>query len=344
MEAKVFEQFRYNLVEKRQTLTDWLSTASARKKQARLGPADEGAVRAHLDVIDTAIEKSATETLGLCTVCHDYVDAEFLEIDYTCCVCIDHLSEEEKRSLENELELSQTVQKGLLPQQVPDIPGLELAVFSRPAQIVSGDYFDFFLFGDGAHGLTIADVAGKGVSASLVMASVQTALRALAPTSRSPGEVLRRMNHLFCHNIQFTTFVTVFLGSFDQRAHTLTYGNAGHNPPLVFRNGAGAGDPVAWLRPTGAAIGLVEEAQFGVERTGLFPGDTLLLYTDGVTEATNRQNEEFGEERLAELVRRESGSSAKALVRSLRGALEAFSDGRPLSDDTTIIACKVAES
>ena len=152
------------------------------------------------------------------------------------------------------------------------------------------------------------------------------------------------MNHLFCHNIQFTTFVTVFLGSFDQRAHTLTYGNAGHNPPLVFRNGAGAGDPVAWLRPTGAAIGLVEEAQFGVERTGLFPGDTLLLYTDGVTEATNRQNEEFGEERLAELVRRESGSSAKALVRGLRGALEAFSDGRPLSDDTTIIACKVAES
>ena len=344
MEAKVFEHFRLNLVAKRQALTDWLSTAPARKKQMRLGPADEGGLQAHLDVIDTAIEKSATETLGLCTVCHEYVETGRLEMDYTCCVCIDHLSEEEKRGLENELELSQTVQKGLLPQQLPDIPGLELAVFSRPAQIVSGDYFDFFVFGDGTHGLAIADVAGKGVSASLVMASVQTALRALAPASRSPSDVLRRMNHLFCHNIQFTTFVTVFLASFDQRTHVLTYGNAGHNPPLIFRNAGGAGDPITWLRPTGAAIGLVEEAQYSVERTRLSPGDILLLYTDGVTEAINRHDEEFGEERLAELVRRESGSSATELVRALRGAIEAFSDGRPLADDTTIVACKLAGS
>ena len=341
MEAEVFEHFRDRLVEKRQNLTGWLSATPARKKQLRLGPAGEGAVRAHLDVIDTAIEKSEAETLGLCTVCHEYVDPGRLEMDYTCCVCIDHLSEEEKRSLEYELELSQSVQLGLLPQHMPDIPGLELGVFSRPAQIVSGDYFDFFTFGGGAHGLAIADVAGKGVSASLVMASVQTALRALAPASHSPDEVLRRINHLFCHNIQFTTFVTMFLASFDHRTRTLTYGNAGHNPPLVLRNGAGAGNPIDWLRPTGAAIGLVEEAQFSVERTRLSPGDILLLYTDGVTEATNRGNEEFGEERLAELVRRESALPAKELVRALRGALEAFSDGRPLSDDTTIVACKV---
>ena len=133
----------------------------------------------------------------------------------------------------------------------------------------------------------------------------------------------------------------MFLASFDHRTQALTYSNAGHNPPLVLRNGAGAGNPIAWLRPTGAAIGLVEEAQFSVERTSLSPGDILLLYTDGVTEATNRGNEEFGEERLAGLVRRESALPAKELVRALRGALEAFSDGRPLSDDTTIVACKV---
>jgi sigma-B regulation protein RsbU (phosphoserine phosphatase) len=342
VEAKVFEHFRDNLVEKRQTLTDWLSSAPARKKRMRLGPADEGAVRAHLDVIEAAIEKSATQTLGRCMVCHEYVEPGRLEMDYTCCVCIDHLSEEEIRSLEYELELAQTIQRALLPQHVPDIPGLELGVFSRPAQIVSGDYFDFFSFGDGAHGLAIADVAGKGVSASLVMASVQTALRALAPASQSPGEVLRQMNHLFCHNIRFTTFVTVFLGSFDHTTRTLTYANAGHNPPLVVRDGAGAGAAIDWLRPTGAAIGLIEEAQFGVGRTSLSPGDVMLLYTDGVTEATNRGNELFGEERLAALVRRQAGLPAEGLVRALRGALEAFGDGRPLSDDTTIVACKVA--
>jgi sigma-B regulation protein RsbU (phosphoserine phosphatase) len=341
VDSKVFERIRGGLLEKRQHLTDWLSTTPAPKKQVGLGPANERAVQAHLDVIDTALEEAASKTLGVCSVCHDYVDTDLLVMDYTACVCIDHLSEDEIRRLEYELELSQTVQQALLPQQVPDIPGVDLAAFSRPAEIVGGDYFDFFRFPDGAYGLTIADVAGKGVSASLIMASLQTALRALVPASESPTDVLRQLNRLFCHNIQFTTFVTLFLGSFDPASRALTYGNAGHNPPLLYRRQRSVRDPISWLRPTGAAIGLVEGFQFTTGVVTLAPGDVLLLYTDGVTEAINLHEEEFGPARLEALIQEESDSSAKGLVRALRRELRKFTDGQPLADDTTIVACKI---
>lgn len=340
--SQVLQHFRERLLETRQNLTKWLQSTPSPRKQICLGAANERDVQAHLDVLDTALEKTKAETLGLCTICHEPIQTEYLEMDYTACVCIDHLSPEEKRRLEYELELSQVVQKALLPQQVPEIFGLEIAAFSRPAEIIGGDYFDFFRFGDGSHGLAIADVAGKGVSASLLMASVQIALHSLVPLSESPADVLRQLNRLFSHNINFTTFVTLFLGSFDPGTQTLTYSNAGHNPPLVFCKQPNGRDPISWLRPTGPAIGLVDEFPFTFEKSVLSPGDTLLLYTDGVTEAMDLQKEQFGEERLAALVQQKSGLSAKEMVRALRQALYEFTAGKPLADDTTIVACRTA--
>jgi sigma-B regulation protein RsbU (phosphoserine phosphatase) len=343
MEAHVLERVRRSLLEKRQNLADWLNTTSTPKRQVRLGPADETAVHAHVQALDAALEKADKETLGRCEVCHQYIESDLLQLDYSACVCLDHLSAEEMRQLESELELSQVVQRALLPQAVPAIPGLDVAVFSRPAQILGGDYFDFFQFRDGVPGLAIADVVGHGVSASLLMASVQTALRTLAPESDSPPDVLQRVNRFFLHNVQFTTFVTMFLGRFDNKARTLTYCNAGHNPPLVVRKQESGRDPISWLQPTGAAIGLVEQFQISSEMITLGPGDTLLMYTDGVTEAVNRQKEEFGRERLAALVRQESDSSATGLVGALRHILQEFTDGQPLADDATIVACKIAD-
>lgn len=343
MEVSVFERIRGSLLEKRQYLTGWLRATPTHKKAVRLGPADEQAVQAHLHVIDTALEKTAHQTLGLCQVCHEYVDSSLLEMDYTACVCLDHLSPEEKRRLEAELELSQVVQKALLPQQVPLIPGLELAVFSRPAQIVSGDYFDFFRYRDGAFGLVIADVAGHGVSASLLMASLQTSLRTLTPEHESPAEILQRLNRFFYHNIHVTTFVTVFLARFDPAARSLVYSNAGHNPPLLVRAAAPVQEPVVWLGPTAAAIGLVEEFRNATETVSLNAGDVLLLYTDGLTEATNGQQQEFGSERLAELACRQRGLTVKDFVQTLRHALHQYTGSQSLSDDTTFIAAKVVE-
>jgi sigma-B regulation protein RsbU (phosphoserine phosphatase) len=279
----------------------------------------------------------------LCEVCHDHIEPSRLEMDYTTCVCLDHLSAAEKSRLESELELSTKVQQALLPQQAPEITGLELAAFSRPAEIVGGDYFDFFRFRDGAHGLVIGDVAGHGMSTSLLMASLQASLQTLVLDHEAPAEVMRRLNRLFYHNIRMTSFVTLFLARFDSQINILTYCNAGHNPPLLFRTQSSGKEPLSWLSPTGAAIGLVDEFQFGTETVTLAPGDVLLLYTDGVTEAMNPQEEEFGQERLAKLVRRGSQWSAQELVREVRHHLQEFTHGQPPADDTTMIAWRTKE-
>jgi sigma-B regulation protein RsbU (phosphoserine phosphatase) len=341
LDTNVFQQIRADLEDQRKSLADWLSSTPTLERQVRLGPADEEAVQAHLQVLDTAIEKAVDQTLGLCQVCHDYVEPDLLAMDYTCCVCLDHLSPDEKDRLELELQLSTRVQQALLPQQVPEIPGLEVAAFSRPAEIVGGDYFDFFSFSDSVPGLVIGDVAGHGMSSGLLMASVQATLRTLALNHEAPASVFDRLNLLFSHNVRMTSFVSLFLARYDPQTYELTYSNAGHNPPLLRTRSSGP-ELFSWLHPTGAAIGLVEGAQFGTETVKLASGDVLVLYTDGLTEATNLQGEEFGQERLVELVRYGRYRSAQELVRIVRQGLHEFAHGQPLADDTTLIVCQVS--
>jgi sigma-B regulation protein RsbU (phosphoserine phosphatase) len=341
MEALILERMSKGLWQKRDWLTEWLHATPLGKKKVLLGPSTERSVHARLDVIDDAISKADSKSLGKCEVCHEDVETELLEVDYTACVCIEHLSKEERRHLESDLELAQSVQKMLLPQEVPNIPGLEIAAFSRPAQIVGGDYFDFIDFSNGFHGLAIADVAGHGVSASLHMASIQALLRTLVPVNKSPAEVMSQLHKLFIHNIRFETFVTFFIGAFDSSTKTLTFCNAGHQPPLVLHQTKSKKESVEMLRPTGAAIGLIEEAEFGENTIELQKEDLLVLYTDGVTEAVNLQNQEFGRERLATLSRQVNILPVKEVVQEIRQALEEFSEGKPLDDDTTLVVCKI---
>jgi len=341
MEALLLERMRNGLLQKQDNLTEWLHATPLGKKKALLGPSTEQSVHVRLEVIDDAISKADSKTLGKCEVCHEDVETELLEVDYTASVCIEHLSEEERRHLESDLELAQDVQKMLLPQEVPNIPGLEIAAFSRPAQIVGGDYFDFIDFSNGFHGLAIADVAGHGVSASLHMASIQALLRTLVPVNKSPAEVMRQIHKLFIHNIRFETFVTFFIGAFDSSTKTLTFCNAGHLPPLVLRNNKSKNESVEMLRPTGAAIGLIEDAEFAEKTIELQNGDLLVLYTDGVTEAVNLHNQEFGRERLVKLSRQVNNTPVKEVVQEIRQGLEEFSEGKPLADDTTIVICKI---
>jgi sigma-B regulation protein RsbU (phosphoserine phosphatase) len=341
MEAFLLERMRDGLVQKQDNLTEWLHTTPLGKKNVLLGPSTEQSVHTRLNVIDDAISKADSKTLGKCEVCHEAVETELLEVDYTACVCLEHLSEEERRQLESELELAQDVQKTLLPQEVPIIPGLEIAAFSRPAQIVGGDYFDFVDFSDGLHGLAIADVAGHGVSASLHMASIQALLRTLVPINKSPAEVMRQIHKLFIHNIRFETFVTFFIGAFDSSTKTLTFSNAGHLPPLVLHKNKDQKESVKMLGPTGAAIGLVEEAEFAEKTIELHDEDLLVLYTDGVTEAVNHQNQEFGRERLIKLGQQVKNAPVKQVVKEIRQGLEEFIEDKPLADDTTIVICKI---
>jgi RNA polymerase-binding transcription factor DksA len=338
MEINFFQRIQSGLLGKRQNLNRWLEETPLEKRRRQLGSQNEKPVRAHLDVIESAVERVEEGTLGVCEVCHDIVNPRLLEMDYTACVCLDHLSQRERQELESELEFLQTVQKALLPQQPPEIPELKLAAFSRPAQIVGGDYFDFLRFQDGAHGLVIADAMGHGVSASLLISSLQAALRALVPESVSPAAVLQRVNRIFLHNINFTTFVTALLGHYEPATRTLIYCNAGHNPPLLLNADDGQ---ETWLGPTAAAIGLVEAYAPEAQVVTLRDGDILSFYTDGVTEASNPQGEQFGRERLARVVRQNTSLPAQDLLRVLRQALDDFSGGRPLEDDATLVICRL---
>ena len=338
MGITLFERIHDSIRDKRENLATWVDTASAEEKSVHLGPAGAEPLQAHLQVMDTTLAKTQDQTLGLCIICHEPVDTPLLEMDYTSCVCLDHFTEPEKRQLESELEFSQEIQRALLPQEAPDISGVELAGFSQPAQILGGDIFDFPRYRDGMYGLAIADAMGHGVSASLLMTSLLTSLRTLVPENLSPVDVLEKINRLFLHNIHFTTFATVFLGWFDPQQRRLTYCNAGHNPPALY---IARKKEVQWLMPTGASIGLVENFQIEPVSLTLEEGDVLLLYTDGVVEAHNGQPGQFGYDRLSSLAQRNANLKPNELVQTLRRELAEFTDGHPLEDDVTIVAFKI---
>ena len=338
MATNIFQRIQGGLAAKRQNLTEFLN--SAPEEKIDLCCENEREVHAHLHVIETALEKAEDETLGICTICHGHIDPGRLEMDYTARVCLEHMSEPERRQLEEELEFSQIVQRALLPQITPEIPGAELAAFTHPAAIVGGDYFDFFHFRDGTHGLVIADIPGHGVSAGMLMSSLQTAIRTMAPESDSPSEILMRINRFYIHNIHFTTFVTIFLARFDPFTHTLTYASAGHNPPVVVHKRKA---DVTWLKPTAPAIGLAEEFHARTELVMLEHGDILFLYTDGVTEAFNPALEQFGSQRLADLLGKNVDLGANDIIQTVRQGLEAFGNGHELEDDTTFVALKLVE-
>ncbi|OGO23119.1 MAG: hypothetical protein A2Y54_10295 [Chloroflexi bacterium RBG_16_51_16] len=334
MSGDIDSEVRRGLVEKRTQLDQWREGSSEAERDCCLASDDESGMETHLHVIDDTLEKIEAGTFGICEVCHETVDDELLQMDYTTTVCLGHYSQNELRNLETELELSQVVQRAMLPQNVPSLPGLDVAAFNRPSDIIGGDYFDFLQFKDGSAGFVIADVSGHGVSSAMLMTSLQTAFHTLVPDSLSPAEVLQRINRLFIHNINFTTFVTVFFGRLELGKNTMTFSNAGHSPGLLFRK---TSTEIQRLEPTNAAIGLVESFTSRAETIQLHPGDRLLLYTDGVTEAVNGNAEFFGEERLVEILRQHADLPSKDLVKNIRESLADFIAGQALADDVTLV-------
>lgn len=337
MEAPVLERIRSGITERRARLTQWLQGSAEEQRALALGPMTEASLQDHLSQLDLALEKSRTGEMGLCEVCHETVETELLELDYQCCVCLEHFSEAQVRELERELELAQGVQRELLPREVPEFPGLQVAAYTRPAQIVSGDFFDFYQFQDGRPGVVVADVAGHGLSASLHMAGLQSLMRALVPISASPSQVLQHIHKLYRHNFRFTTFVSVFLAAADLQQGELCYASAGHNPPALLGVGAEAGLRLDWLMPTGPALGLTEQGDYTERQVRFEPGDMLALYTDGIPEAFAPSGEQFGQARLEQLLRQGLALSAQEAVRSVRDALQTFTGTDAPTDDVTLI-------
>ena len=241
----------------------------------------------------------------------------------------------DRQRLEREFQLAREIQQTFLPSQIPPMPGWEMDVRWDTAQQVGGDFYDYFLLPDGRLAVIIADVSNKGLAASLYMTVTRTLIRAAALESTSPARTLERVNELLLMNSQNGLFVTTFYGLLDMADGILTYTIAGHNPPLVIRNRQ---EKVEALDRGGIALGALPDIHLEDRQLELDPGDCLLLYTDGVTEAFNDNDKMYGTPRLLTLLSQTFGLSAHQVLANLENDLQEFRDSAPLSDDTTILA------
>ncbi len=241
----------------------------------------------------------------------------------------------ERQHLEREFQLAREIQQTFLPNQTPEMPGWNMDVLWETARQVGGDFYDYFLFPDGRLGFVIADVSDKGLAASLYMTVTRTLLRAAALEYKSPAKALERVNELLLVNSQNGLFVTTFYGVLSLDDGTLNYAIAGHNPPIIILSSQGE---IEEMDKGGIALGALPEIQLEQKQRQLNPGDCLVLYTDGVTEAFNFQDQMYGEERLKQVLRLGIGNNAKEVLSLLKADLEDFRGNAPLSDDTTILA------
>jgi sigma-B regulation protein RsbU (phosphoserine phosphatase) len=235
---------------------------------------------------------------------------------------------------QREFEEARLIQRGLLPTSLPQLPGLDLASSWQPANGVGGDCFDALPFGASALGLSVADVAGKGVPAALLMSNLQAAVRAFAQDGALPSAVCASVNRLLCRNMAAGRFVTFCYARIDIEAGRITYANAGHNPPLLIR-ADGAADLLA---PGGTVLGVFTESTYEPGEFTIQRGDRLVFYTDGITESRNAAGDEYGEERLSDAARRHRTLPAQDMLAALLGEITAFNGGTYDDDATLIIA------
>jgi sigma-B regulation protein RsbU (phosphoserine phosphatase) len=250
----------------------------------------------------------------------------------------------EKGRLEREIQMARQVQVSLLPVEVPEAPGWEFVARWLPARQVAGDYYDLILGPNGSLGMVVADVSDKGMPAALFMALTRSFVRASLDASQPPEDGMRRANRLICGDSEDGTFVTLFYACLDPEVNALTYINAGHNPPLYFQMGKRPGQgAMSRLGRTGMALGVDENAAYEKKTLKINPGDFLLMYTDGVTDALNPQGESFEMQRLESLVLDNRDKSAQEIAAALELALQAFIGTQPLFDDITYIVARRKE-
>jgi sigma-B regulation protein RsbU (phosphoserine phosphatase) len=243
----------------------------------------------------------------------------------------------QRERLNRELEIAREVQERLFPQSYPAVPGLDYAGRCRPAQGVGGDYYDFLELTDGCLGIGIGDISGKGIPAALLMASLQASLRGQT-ISGSPdlAKLMSNVNRLIFDTSQANRYATFFYGQYDPSTRKFIYVNGGHNPPMVFRNGQ-----VLRLEEGGPVVGLFKAAHYSEGVLQLAQGDVLLLYTDGISEAMNSVDEEWGEERMMDTVQARKNSTALEMIEKVIDAADAFVAGAPQHDDMTVMIVRV---
>ena len=243
-----------------------------------------------------------------------------------------------------ELEIARDVQERLFPQEYPPVSGLDYAGACRPALGVGGDYYDFILLTPSRIGIAVGDVSGKGIPAALLMATLRAFLRGQTIHRSEAGQtdlthVMANLNRLVFESSAANRYATFFYGELDAVSGVLTYVNGGHNPPMLFRQSTD-GAEVVRLDAGGPVIGLMEGCVYRQGSVTLERGDVLVAYTDGVSEAMNSVDEEWGEERLKQAVRPNRSASARELIDRLMTSADAFVSGAPQHDDMTLIVIR----
>ena len=243
----------------------------------------------------------------------------------------------EKGRMERELQVAYRVQSSLIPQQVPELDGWDFAARWIPAREVAGDFYDFIPDDQGGMGMVIADVVDKGMPAALFMAFSRTIVRAGMRGAPAPKDAIAEANALICADAVYGMFLTLFYAQFNPQNGEVTYVNAGHNPPLLYRAGE---KTLQELTLTGMLLGVDEEAAYEQRAVNLDPGDFIFFYTDGVPDAINDQEQDFGMERVNELLLEHHQAAAEELLETVEETVSAFTGARPSYDDITMLVVK----
>lgn len=289
-----------------------------------------------LHEVDAALGKMEKDTYGLCETCNEPIEHERLVVDPLIRNCIDHLTPTEQRVLERDLDLAYQIQNALLPRQNLTFGGWATAYYYEAAGPVSGDYCDLIApYGEDESMLfLLGDVTGKGVAASLLMAHLHAIFRSLRKADLSVRQLVEQANRLFCEGTMTTHFATLVCGMAHPSGE-VEICNAGHCFPFLMQ-----GSSVERIPSTGLALGMFCTEQFSTEKIKLATGDYLFLYSDGLSEARNKSNVQYGEERLPVLINKRSGISPQELISGCLEDLTNFRSGAPKTDDLTMMVIR----
>jgi serine phosphatase RsbU (regulator of sigma subunit) len=246
------------------------------------------------------------------------------------------VAQQQRDELAAEIRLAAEVQQNILPRAVPKLAGFDLAAKMRPAKTVAGDYYGFIEQPDGAIGFVIADVSGKGVAAGLLMPSIEIALRLDSPRHAKSNEVIEEFNRVVCQLTAGCRFISLFYGKLHPASRTVEYTNAGHNPPLLIRNSS-----VRELTCGGPVLGVLADARYETDVVRLERGDVLVLYTDGLVEAENREGEFYSVQRLVEIASAHAHEAAAEIAERIYAAVREFRGDCDLEDDATLVILRV---
>lgn len=290
---------------------------------------DPAKLFALLQEVDSALERIDGGTYGICDVCHDPIEADRLIMDPLLTVCLDHLNHNQKKALEQDLELAIKIQRNLLPQNHLMVNGWNFCYLYSPVGTVSGDFCEFIKLDEENVLFALGDVSGKGISASLMMSHLHALIRSLLSFNLPVNEIATRVNRLFCESTLSTHYATMVFGkaNLDGKVELCI---AGHNPPFLLKDGK-----VISLNATGIPVGLFAQSDYELVEFDLCKGNSLILYTDGLTEASVNETE-YGEERLKQLLQKSTELPANVLLDAIINDQKSFIKDSPLFDDITV--------